>query len=271
MALKDSAARKYRSLRRSLLHIAVVALILVPSVVGVALDPVSLVAAWLFDEGSGKAAKDASPNGNDAAFFGDPKWVGGKVAQALVFNGSTDYVAAPDSPSLDINGDQLSIVAWINGDAWPAANHIVRKIADQGTGHIYVFRVQPETMRIYLMTDAGETQIDGVTPLPTNEWSHVALAYDGAEAQIYVNGELDGSAAVSGNLVQSDNEVRIGRGEPAGYFQGMIDEVAIFGTALTEKDIQGIRDNGLAPVLAVAPRGKLPLTWAQIKEGTYDR
>lgn len=248
------------------LRVVMWVLILSPSVVGVALDPGSLVAGWTFDAGAGKVARDLSAHGNDAAFFGDPKWVGGKVDQALQFNGSTDYVAAPDSPSLDIDSDQLSIVAWIHGGAWPGANHIVRKIADQGTGHIYMMRVQPEMMRVYLKTDAGETQIDGATSLPNNEWIHVALAYDGAEARVYVDGEIDGSAAMSGQLAQSDNEVRIGRGEPAGYFEGMIDELAIFASALTEGDVQEIRDHGLSTVLSVAPQGKLSQTWAAIKQ-----
>ena len=90
-----------------------------------------LVGWWRLDEGSGTMAFDSSGNGNDARFEGSPVWAqAGRLGSALKFNGSSDYLAAPDSESLDINGDQLSIAAWINGEDWPGANHAVRKIAD---------------------------------------------------------------------------------------------------------------------------------------------
>ena len=197
-----------------------------------------LIGWWRLDEGSGTTATDSSGYGNDAIFQGAPVWVDeGKLGKAIRFNGSSDYLAAPDSESLDINGDQLSIAAWINGEDWPAANHIVRKIADTGTGSIYMIRVQPDSVRVYLNTSAGETIVQGTTVLPTNEWNHTALTYDGVQALIYVNGQEDIAMDVSGELTQSDNELRIGRGEPAGYFMGMIDDVRLFNHALTESEL----------------------------------
>jgi hypothetical protein len=202
-----------------------------------------LIGWWRLDEGSGTTASDSSGHGNDARFEGSPVWVDdGKLGKAIKFNGSSDYLAAPDSESLDINGDQLSIAAWINGEDWPAANHIVRKIADTGTGSIYLIRVQPDSVRVYLNTSAGETLLQGITALPTNEWTHTAITYDGAEARIYVNGELDISMDVSGELTQSDNELRIGRGEPAGYFMGMIDDARLYNHALTENELLSVME-----------------------------
>jgi len=197
-----------------------------------------LIGWWRLDEGSGTTATDSSGFGNDAIFQGAPVWVDdGKLGKAVKFNGSSDYLAAPDSESLDINGDQLSITAWINGEDWPAANHILRKIADTGTGSIYMIRVQPDSVRVYLNTSAGETIVQGTTVLPTNEWNHTALTYDGAQALIYVNGQVDIAMDVSGEVTQSDNELRIGRGEPAGYFMGMIDDVRLYNHALTDSEL----------------------------------
>ncbi|MFB0554052.1 MAG: LamG domain-containing protein, partial [Phycisphaerae bacterium] len=204
-----------------------------------------LIGWWRLDEGSGTMAFDSSGYGNDARFEGSPMWVDdGKLGKALRFNGSSDYLASPDSESLDINGDQLSIAAWINGEDWPAANHVVRKVADTGTGSIYILRVQPDSVRVYLNTSAGETIIQGRTALTTNEWFHIALTYDGAEARIFVNGQLDVSSDVSGELTQSNNELRIGRGEPAGYFVGMIDDVRLYNHALTESELLSAMEGG---------------------------
>jgi hypothetical protein len=229
-----------------------------------------LVAWWRLDEGSGMMAFDSSGNGNDARFEGAPEWVeDGKFGKALKFNGSSDYLAAPDSESLDINGDQLSIAAWVNGEDWPAANHIVRKIADTGTSAIYMIRVQPDTVRVYLSTSAGETIVQGTTVLPTNEWVHLALTYDGTEARIYVNGQLDVSSNVSGEVSESNNELRIGRGEPAGYFVGMIDDVRLYNHALTESELlSAMEGSGAEYPFAHGPNpanGALhPETWVNI-------
>ena len=61
-----------------------------------------LVAWWRLDEGSGMMAFDSSGNGNDASFEGAPEWVeDGQFGKVLKFNGSSDYLTAHDSESLD--------------------------------------------------------------------------------------------------------------------------------------------------------------------------
>lgn len=233
------------------------------------IDEGSLVGAWLFDENDGEIAYDSSNNGNDAEFQGAPQWVEGRFGSALLFDGATDYVAAPDSESLDIGGDQLSMVAWVKGESW-ATNHVIRKVADGDTTAVYILRIQGQVVRIYLNTAGADEILDGATTLPLNEWIHLAMVYDGAEFRVYLDGELDGSKPQSGEVRQSDNELRIGRGEPAGYFLGAIDEAAVFASALTEEDIQNIMDVGLEQlVLSVEPAGKLPALWAEIKMLRY--
>ncbi len=78
------------------------------------IDPKSAAGVWLFDEESGKVAKDSSDNGYDGKFMGkgNPKWVDGKFGKALDFNGSTDYVEVDSEPGLNITGD-ITVVAWI--------------------------------------------------------------------------------------------------------------------------------------------------------------
>lgn len=233
------------------------------------IDESSLVGAWLFDENDGEIAHDSSNNGNDAGFQGNPQWVEGRFGAALQFDGATDYVAAPDSESLDIGGDQLSMVAWIKGESW-ATNHVIRKVTDGDTTAVYIMRIQEQKIRIYLNTGGADETLDSATTPPLDEWIHLAMVYDGAEVRVYLNGELDGSKPQSGEVRQSDSELRIGRGEPAGYFMGVIDEAAVFASALTEEDIQNIMNVGLGQlVLSVEPAGKLPTVWAEIKMLCY--
>jgi hypothetical protein len=197
-----------------------------------------IVSWWKLDEGSGTTALDSSGNGNNATFQGGPMWAdNGKFGKAVRFNGTSDYLAAPDSDSLDIKGDQLSIAAWVNRDVSGGTRHVVRKVADSGTGAIYMIRIQSETVRAILNTGGADITVQGVTAPAINEWIHVALVYDGTEARIYVNGKLDVAMSVTGAVTESNNELRIGRGEPAGYLQGMIDDVRLYNHALTESEL----------------------------------
>ena len=59
------------------------------------------VGMWLFDEGSGKVAKDRTDNKNDGTLQGGAKWTKGKFGSAVKLDGkASDYVEIPDSKSL---------------------------------------------------------------------------------------------------------------------------------------------------------------------------
>lgn len=235
----------------------------------------ALVGAWLFDEGSGDTVEDVSGNGNDMTIAGGaPKRVDGKSGKAMEFDGAADYLAAPDSPSLDsINGEVVSIVAWVNGTNFAgSARHILRKVHDVAQDSVYILRCQDNTLRLYLGTDSAECKaivngysVSGATQLQTGEWIHLALVYDGEELRGYINGELDLTLPATGNIVNSDQELRIGRGDPAGYFAGTIDEVGLFKAALTEDQIKEIMQEGLQIALAVETKSRLATMWGAIK------
>ncbi len=228
-----------------------------------------IVAFWLFDEGKGDVAKDFSPNGNNAAFNGNPKWVAGKFGKAVSFDGAADYLSAEDSDSLDVVGEAITLLAWIKGDDWPASwNHIIRKTPENP--RIYILGVHSTALPFtFLKTNVQQyADIQGKKPLPTKEWIHLAMTYNGEEIAIYVNGEKDVAAPASGTIEASEGELRIGRGAPGGYFTGTIDEVGISRVALSQDEIKAIMNNGLSGFLSIEPQGKLADTWGNIK-GQY--
>jgi hypothetical protein len=51
----------------------------------------------------------------------------------------------------------------------------------------------------------------------------------------------------------------------AGFFKGIIDEVAIFNVALSEADIKEIMNMSVSGKAAVSSSGKLATAWAMIK------
>ena len=102
------------------------------------------------------------------------------------------------------------------------------------------------------------------------EWYHIAITVGKSIAKLYVNGTQLGADKPFVNLVLSDTSrnLSIGSADNSWYFNGLIDEVAIFNVELTEEDIQTIMNKGLeraSGLAAVDLSGKLIATWANIK------
>ena len=74
-----------------------------------------------------------------------------------------------------------------------------------------------------------------------------------------------GKAAADKKIDVTDNPVWIGNDGYQQHFNGLIDEVTIFNVALTVDESKRIINQGLSEGLAVAPQGKIALTWGRIK------
>ncbi|MCP4111319.1 MAG: hypothetical protein GY749_38290, partial [Desulfobacteraceae bacterium] len=73
--------------------------------------------------------------------------------------------------------------------------------------------------------------------LTLNAWNHVAVTFDGSDYMLYVNGEQVHNYTGASGETPYESPVRyIGRTN--NYFEGMIDEVRIWGTARSETEIQ---------------------------------
>ena len=68
------------------------------------IDPDSIIAVWLFDEGRGSTVRDSEGKGIDGTIRGGAKWVDGLRGKALKFDGKDDFVAIPNSPHINSAG-----------------------------------------------------------------------------------------------------------------------------------------------------------------------
>ena len=89
--------------------------------------------------------------------------------------------------------------------------------------------------------------------------------FDGKNVIHYIDGEAVSSeprtpATVGTTLIMGEE---VDRNE---WFNGLIDEVAIFNVVLGEDDIKNIEVKGLKLGVAISLAGKLTATWGQIKD-----
>ena len=230
------------------------------------IDPKSVVGMWLFDEGSGKLAKDSSGNGHDGDFIGKPKWVDGKFGQALEFDGAGTCVRI--SPGLS-NLENLTVVAWVyNAEKWGTTrseiwcgsatygDYLLLRGDERGNWHA--------GEAIWHWYDGASWGAIPSSPLKDNVWYHLAGSYDGKTLNLYLNGKLVGSKSTA--VASGSMDTCIGcHPTPTNWWNGMIDEVAVFDLALTEEEINNIISYGLENMNPVSPSGKLSTTWGKIK------
>jgi len=215
-------------------------------------DP-SLVGFWKFDEVLGTTAVDWSGHGNHGTFAGNPQRAAGKIAGALQFDGTDDYVEVPDSPSLDIT-DAITIAAWIYREA------------DSGGWERIISKSDSSLYDYWLQITNGDSigggflDIEGTAnnsldlaagiSIPLNQWTHLAYVYDGTIARGYVNGQLDKSENIGSFTIRtSTRPLWVGRLQTSYNFHGLIDEARIYNRALTAEEI------------LLAMRGDLLLAW----------
>ncbi len=222
---------------------------------------------WHFDEGNGKKTEDATA-GLVGDFNGDVEWTDGILGKAVQMAGTAAdpvFIEVAHSNEVDID-EAITMMAWVYLDELPVGPQENKyTIFYKNT---YYLQVEPGEGKLayyfYDTDNPGYHISDG--KVKEKEWTHVAVAWDGNDARYYINGEHDGKV-ISQNGVgrSSPNKVLRFGGESNAccprFFQGRMDELMLANYALSEAEIQRVVDD----TLAVAARGKLTTTWANLK------
>jgi fibronectin type 3 domain-containing protein len=195
-----------------------------------------LVAAYSFDEGTGTTVGDSSGNGNTGTISNATWTTAGKYGAALSFNGTNARVNVPNSTSLQLTSG-MTLEAWVN----PAnVSSVWRDVIYKGNDNYYLEGTSANGPPAGGGTFGGAgADAFGSSVLPVNSWSHLAVTYDNTALRLYVNGILVGSQAETGAIATSTNQLQIGGDGVYGqFFNGMIDDVRIYNSAISAAQIQ---------------------------------
>jgi len=200
--------------------------------------PTGLVLAYSFDQGSGTTVPDGSGKGNTGTLT-NTSWSGaGKYGGALSFNGSSSWVTAADSATLDLTNG-MTLEGWVNPSAGGTTWRTVL-IKQNTNALVYSMYSNTDTQRPsgHVFTNT-EFDTRGTAAVPLNTWTFLSATYDGAALRFYVNGTQVSSKAVTGSMPNSSGVLRIGGNSVWGeYFAGLIDNVRVYSRALSASEIQ---------------------------------
>jgi beta-galactosidase len=89
-------------------------------------------------------------------------------------------------------------------------------------------------------TFLGEANSD--TTVNFNEWHQVTGVYDGNAIRLFVDGKLEATTAVTGEIARNEFAVLIGENSERNgrSFDGLIDDVRIYNYALPENEIKAL-------------------------------
>ena len=143
---------------------------------------------------------------------------------------------------------QLSISFWANFASVPTNRVLGLASKDDTNQRSFDFRyIQNTGVNFLVSTDGvnnGQTAYYPKASISAGQWYHFVGVYDGSNVLLYVNGALfDGTSTLTGSLQNTTSEFFIGKrgfGTTNTGFDGKLDEVAVFNTALTELEVKKI-------------------------------
>jgi len=155
------------------------------------------------------------------------------------FDGTGDYLTAPDNAAFQFGTGDFTIEAWINLANTVGASSdnclIVGNIAlGSTTNWSLILKASTRYLVFYAESTGGTTSISSTTAVNFNEWAHVAVSRTGGTVKLFLNGTQAASAADSLSYKDISYPLAIGAdGNGNGTFGGYISNVRIVkGTAV---------------------------------------
>jgi hypothetical protein len=216
-----------------------------------------LVGHWTFDEGTGTTASDSSGNGYDGTLIAGASWAPGKIGGAVNFN----HVGCVDIPVGWLSSiiDQITIAWWAKGGAIEPTNTTmfsttgVATINDPTDGLFMDYYGEKMSWRAPYPDQAG--YYPSISQY--KEWNHYAYTKDRntGEMKLYMNGSVVNATAgnflpmvpTGAPFVGWAYATIGGRHGGAGggqwydtFYNGMLDDVRIYNTVLSESEINAL-------------------------------
>jgi len=215
----------------------------------------SPIAYWRFDETSGSIATD-SAGSNDGTWIGASQGNGSAtpgLGKAAGFDGTSSRINVPALGS----ATNLSIEAWFRASNLPAVGNWMVLYDTQFFGatalHWQLFtNGASQTVNEFAL---GFSDTNNTFAFSQDTWYYIVGTYDNTAGtgQLYVNGVLvetlfTGAPPHTTNLLVADIGAWVPAGTPFRVFDGLIDEVAIYGSTLSPARIAAHYEAAFASV-----------------------
>ena len=202
---------------------------------------------WRLGETSGTAAADASGANPgtyiNGAALGQPSLLGSDaVNKAVRFDGTNDYVRVANSNSLQATAP-LTLEAWIKPTVVPAAGAFGSVVTKPES---YTLQFNGPRLELTIMQNGNRRRLQAPSgAIVAGQTYHVVGTYDGTTTRLYINGSQVATASLAGGATSTTNPLHIGSWDGTReFFNGVIDEVAFYRSALSATRVSAHYDAG---------------------------
>ena len=168
-----------------------------------------------------------------------PQYVGKQIANnfSMTFDGVNDYFNAGNPTGLQMTG-QLSISLWFKTSTSSGVRLVSKD--DGSSNRCYGAYINAGQLGFFIFkNNVFSGVLSNTSNSNDNNWHNAVFINNGTSLSIYIDGVLRTSTNTAGGNIDNDVvDFEIGRRQDnTQYFDGQIDEVAIFDTALSAGQI----------------------------------
>ncbi len=182
-------------------------------------------------------------HGAFSAYVYGPEWTEkGKVNGALTFDGTDDWVKYEDEEKFC--PPSLTLGFWIKPEALKTCGLVImRPDTTSNSCNWQSVMLNTGALRFSWYNEGDWHIVDtDETPLQTGKWSFITHSYSSGTVKTYVNGELLKESSGNAPLnTTPQGRVALGVGS-AGFFHGLMDEVILFNSALSDDEVKTLYD-----------------------------
>ncbi len=197
----------------------------------------------------------------------------GRFGNALSFDGVQQYARRTSGFPIYLTTN-YTISLWVNG----APGQFNKQVFAEGgaSGDFFLLGTEnatPAGPSLNVKINPGTADRKSTRPVFDNTWHHVVWVDENGRARLYVDGTLDDTdfSYVRTSLTLDSTALgALVRANPANYFAGALDSVAVWNRRLTLTEIQQVATNGLpslpsqvAPAIFTQPQSRTNGVFAQ--------
>ena len=189
----------------------------------------------------------------------------GKFNEGAIFNGSSSYI----DTGISSLGANFSVSMWINEDALGSGGFFGNW---NGTSNDDMFWLTQSDGSLRINIDGTSNQYFGSAgDVTINTWHHIVVSFNSGTYEVYLDSNSLGTATTSNTVFNSGANFYIGDDNSATYFDGSIDQVRIYNTALDSTDVSNLYAETVSDTSTLSfPSGKTAIATYQLDGNSTD-
>jgi hypothetical protein len=233
--------------------------------VDVSNDGIEIVAP--LDEGGETIGYEARGQRGEAAKPATVEWRPGRVSANAAYLNQGAVLELPAVGDFDTS-QPFSYAAWVKLPANDGAGAVLARMNEADGFRGWDFWVEGRRIGGHFVNSWPASAVKVVTreQLPADQWTHVAVVYDGgskaAGVQVFINGQPQPTNVLSDTLsgtIRTEVPFKIGQRHNSAPLTGAtIQDVRVYSRKLSESEVKSLGNSALFAVVAQAPDQRKP-------------